>query len=309
MNTTITRREATRLLAGTALTAALAPDRLLADKAGFRPRYILASCMYGTTELAEILPEVRKIGAEHIDIWPRVHGNQREQIEAMGHERFAAMLEEHGVELGILTRYDLGPFKLAEEIRVARKLGAELIVCGSGGPKGLEGNELRSAVKSFAGKLEPTIALAAEHGIRFGIENHGGSLISSPDSQRWFADEMRSKHVGIALAPYHLPQDAEMLAKLIEDLGPRLAHVYAWQHGKGCHRKLPKEEELLQMPGRGTLDFTPLLAALRRIDYRGWTEVFMHPFPRGIPILETTAKVTAEINRARRYLDELLTAD
>jgi hypothetical protein len=29
----------------------------------------------------------------------------------------------------------------------------------------------------------------------------------------------------------------------------------------------------------------------------------MHPVPRGIPILESTDKVTAEINRARRHLD------
>ncbi len=82
-----------------------------------------------------------------------------------------------------------------------------------------------------------------------------------------------------------------------------MVHFYAWQHGHGCTRKLPKAEELLQMPGRGRLDFGPIVAALRRIEYRGWTEVFMHPVPRGIPILETTAKVTAEINRARDYLE------
>ena len=306
MNTTITRREAARLLAGGALAAALSPGRLLARDAPFRLRYILASCMYGTTKLAEILPEAPKIGAEHIDIWPRMHGDQREQVEAMGHERFAALLEEHKVKLGILTRYDLGPFKLTDEMRVAKKLGAKLVICGSGGPKGLEGKKLRSEVKSLVDKLKPVIASAEENGVTLGIENHGGSLIQSPDSQRWFVDEARSKHVGIALAPYHLPQNPEMLAKLIEDLGPRLAHFYAWQFGMGCHTKLPKEQELLQMPGRGSLDFTPILAALRKIDYRGWTEIFMHPVPRGIPILETTSKVTVEINRARRYLEERL---
>jgi len=56
------------------------------------------------------------------------------------------------------------------------------------------------------------------------------------------------------------------------------------------------------MPGRGDLDFTPLMAALRDIRYTGWTEIFMHPVPRGIPILKTTKAVTAEINRARKYL-------
>ena len=71
-------------------------------------------------------------------------------------------------------------------------------------------------------------------------------------------------------------------------------------------KKLPKEEELLQMPGRGELDFTPLFAALKNINYKGWTEIFMHPVPRGIPILETTAEVTAEINRARKYINTCL---
>ena len=73
----------------------------------------------------------------------------------------------------------------------------------------------------------------------------------------------------------------------------------------GCHEKLPKEQELMQMPGRGDLDFTPILSALKKINFAGWTEIFMHPVPRGIPILETTADVTNEINRARHYLDEL----
>lgn len=74
----------------------------------------------------------------------------------------------------------------------------------------------------------------------------------------------------------------------------------------GCHEKLPKEQELLQMPGRGDLDFGPLLAALKRMKYSGWTEIFMHPVPRGIPILETASAVTAEINRSRDYLNKLL---
>jgi sugar phosphate isomerase/epimerase len=57
------------------------------------------------------------------------------------------------------------------------------------------------------------------------------------------------------------------------------------------------------MPGRGKLDFQPILAALKKIGYQGWTEIFMHPVPRGIPILETVPKITEEINRARSYLD------
>ena len=271
----------------------------------FELNYILASCMYGTTPLAEIVPEVKKSGNEHIDIWPRVHGNQREQVEAMGNDAFAALLATHGVGLGISTRFDLGPFGLEEEMAFAREFGASLIVTGSKGPKGLVGEELRAAVTDFAKGLKPHIAAAEKHDITISIENHGSALIETPDSMKWLIEFTNSPHLGIALAPYHLPDDAQLVAKLIADLGQGLALFYAWQHGMGCHEKLPKEQELMQMPGRGSLDFSPILSALKKINYSGWTEIFMHPVPRGIPILGSTADVTDEINRARYYLDHL----
>ena len=271
----------------------------------FELDYILASCMYGTLPLAEIVPEVKRIGSERIDIWPRVHGNQREQVESMGNAAFAALLATHGVGLGISTRFDLGTFGLEEEMAFAQEFGASLIVTGSTGPKGLAGEELRAAVSDFAEALKPHIAAAEKHGITISIENHSSALIESPDSMRWLIELTDSPHLGIALAPYHLPDDAELVAQLIADLGQGLALFYAWQHGMGCHEKLPKEQELMQLPGRGTLDFAPILSALKKINYSGWTEIFMHPVPRGIPILDSTADVTGEINRARHYLDQL----
>lgn len=271
----------------------------------FELNYILASCMYGTLPLAEIVPEVKKIGSEHIDIWPRVHGDQREQVDSMGNDAFAELLATHGVGLGISTRFDLGPFGLEEEMAFAQEFGASLIVTGSTGPKDLTGEELRAAVAEFAEALKPHIAAAEKQGITISIENHSSALIESPDSMRWLIEFTDSPHLGIALAPYHLPDDVQLVAQLIEDLGPGLALFYAWQHGMGCHEKLPKEQELMQMPGRGTLDFAPILSALKKINYIGWTEIFMHPVPRGIPILDTISDVTDEINHARRYLDEL----
>ena len=271
----------------------------------FRLRYILASSLYGRLPLEEILPQVRKAGAEQIDLWPEVHANQREQMEAMGHDRFAALLEKHGVRLGMTTRYDLGPFRLAEELRVLHRFGARLVVTGSRGGKFPPGKGLKEAVEAFVKEMAPQAAAAERLGITIGIENHTHALVASEDSIRWFAEAARWPSLGIALAPYHLPQDAGRLAALVENLGPKLVHFYAWQYGKGCFQKLPKAEELLQLPGRGPLDFGPMIAALHRIGYTGWTEVFMHPVPRGISILPTAGEVTAEVNRARAYLDRL----
>lgn len=274
----------------------------------FSLRYILASSLYGRLPLEEVLSQVRKTGAAHVDLWPEGHANQREQMEALGHERFAALLEKHGVGLGMTTRYDLGPFRLQDELRVLHRFGARLVVTGSRGGKFPPGKALKEAVRAFVKEMAPHVFAAQRLGVTIGIENHGHALVSSEDSIRWFAEAARWPNLGIALAPYHLPQDAGRLAALIEDLGPKLVHFYAWQYGKGCFEKLPKSEELLQLPGRGPLDFGPLMAALKKIGYTGWTEVFMHPVPRGIPILPTAEEVTAEVNRARAYLDRLALA-
>jgi len=299
------RRDFCEFVAG--LTAvSLTPESLQGDTRSFRLRYIVASSMYGRMSLADVLPEIGKAGAECIDIWPERHANHREQIELMGHKQFTQMLRQHNVKLGILTRYDLGPFDLEGEMRVAKKLGGSMVVCGSRGPGNLKGGALRTAVRKFIEKMKPHIAAAEQIGITIGIENHGNSLIHSQESIQWLSELAPSGHIGIALAPYHLPQDPVLIARLITDLGTHLIHFYAWQYGMGCHKKLPKEQELLQLPGRGKLDFAPIIAALKNIDYKGWTEVFMHPVPRGIPIMPTAAQVTDQINLARAHLETCL---
>jgi len=272
----------------------------------FKLKYIVASCMYGYMYLGEILPEIAKCGAAHLDLWPKRHGNQREQLQDMGEELFGRLMEKHSVKVGCITQYPLGPFGLQEEMRLAKRLGCELIVTGGDGPKGLAGAELKKAVGVFVEKMKPHLEVAEENGVTIAIENHANDLFESADSLRYLHELTPSKHLAIALAPYHLPQDADQLAALIRELDQSIAMFYAWQHGDGCMTKLPKEQELLQLPGRGPLDFKPLLKALADIRYQGWTEVFMHPVPRGIPILETAAEVTAEIVRSGDYLQGCL---
>ena len=300
------RRELLKACAATLLSSQL-PGRVFASQPPpLRLKYILASCMYGYADIAEVLPEVSKVGASAIDLWPKVHGSQREQVDELGEEKFSELLRRHDVKLGCITQYKLGPFGLQDEMRLAQRLGCQTIVTGGEGPKNLQGAELKQAVGDFVERMKPHLEVAEETGVTIAIENHGNNLINSPDSLRYLAELKSSPQLGIAFAPYHLPQDETLLSDLIIDLGDSIKMFYAWQYGKGCMTQLPKADELLQMPGRGSLGFAPLLAALRKIQYQGWTEIFMHPFPRGIPILETTEEVTAEINRARAYLESLV---
>ena len=290
-------------LKATGAAVAYAATPVTAAEESFALSYMLASSMYGKTNLEEILPEVKRTGSDSIDIWPMGHANQREQIEAMGHDRFRELLERHEVRLGMTTRYDLGPYRLQDEMKFVKAFGGHQIVCGA---KNANGDTLKEKVSNFVKSLSESIKLAEDLGVTIGIENHSGSLISSADSIKYFCDLSPSKHLGIALAPYHLPQDANLIAQLIEHSNDKLAHFYAWQHGMGCHKPMPKPLELLQLPGHGVLDFGPAVTALAKIKYDRHVEIFMHPTPRGIPIVDGTAAVGDVINQAKEYMSRAI---
>ncbi|MDD4871150.1 MAG: sugar phosphate isomerase/epimerase [Kiritimatiellae bacterium] len=287
----------------TIAAATLACSRLHAAGSAFKLNYLLGSAMYGNLPLATVIEETPRTGTQLLDVWPRKHGTQREQMDEIGHEKVAELLAKYGVKLAVSTRYDLGPFKLQDEMTIVKKFGGSVIVTGGVGPVGLTGDDLKKAVQEFVEKLKPHLVKAGESGITIAIENHARNLIDSPDSLRWLVEFGKDLPLGVELAPYHLPQDADVIAGLVKDLGNRIKIFCAWQYGRGCMKPMPKDEELLQMPGRGSLDFTPILQALKAVHYTGFTEIFMHPTPRGIPILPTATEVTQEINRARQYLE------
>ncbi len=275
----------------------------------YQPRYIVASAMYGDMALEKILPQVSKCGASALDLWPKPHGSQWDEAHAMGWKAFAAMLERHHVRLGAIASYRFGPFGLAAPLEAIRQVGARdiVLVTTARGSKGLSGDRLKEALRHFVDQMQEHLKRTHAAGATVAIENHHSSLLEDADGVRWFADMVRADpRWGIAFAPHHLPQDAAMLAKLIEQVGPAVKFFYAQQHGMGSSKKLPKEQEMLQMPGRGKLDFRPIMEALRHIDYRGYVEIFMHPVPRGVPILPTADQITAEIVRSRRYLQSCL---
>ncbi len=252
---TSNRRAFLKVASATAALSAAPVYSAVAEDRPFKLNYILSSAMYGYTDVRKILPEVAKSGAQAIDLWPKVHGSQREQVAQMGTLRFRELLKEYESRLGAIACYRLGPFGLGDEMRFAAQVAGRgvVLVCTAKGPVGLEGPDLKAAVHRFAEQMKPHVQQAQETGCVIAIENHSGSLIRSPESIRWFgekvtsADEATSKHLGICLAPHHLPQDGKLIGKIAEDLGAAVKFVYAQQHGMGSRKKMPKEQELLQM--------------------------------------------------------------
>ena len=263
--------------------------------------------MYGEMPLADILPEVAKTGSEAIDIWCKVHGNQREQIAEMGDDAFAALLQKHKVRMAVSTRYPLGPTGLGEEMVWMKKFGGGIIVTGSKGPKEPSGAAAKAGIQEFLELMKPHVAKAEENNVVIAIENHDKQLLYHPDSLRYFAELNRSKHLGVAFAFHHLHRWADQIPALLRDLGnAHIPFIYFQEHSEGIRSKVPKEIEMKQMPGYGELDYRPIVKALRDIRYGGYVEIFMHPTPRGIPILPTVPEITAAINKSRVYVEKCL---
>ena len=100
-----------RLLKQTALSVAgLALPTTRAAGSSFKLNYIVGSAMYGDLPLATVIEETPKTGAKLLDVWPKKHGTQREQMDEMGHDKVMELLAKHGVKFACSTRYDLGPF-------------------------------------------------------------------------------------------------------------------------------------------------------------------------------------------------------
>jgi sugar phosphate isomerase/epimerase len=190
------------------------------------------------------------------------------------------------------------------------KFGGNQIVAGFPnvpGGKDLRGAALRTAIRDSLEKLKPIIGVAGELKVELAIENHLNGLLETPAGVRILAEEIREKHVGISFAPFHLPQDAELLGKLVDDVAGKIFYYYAWQFGDGSGDLAPSKQKR-QLPGVGPLDFKPMLAALKRKKFNGYTSIFMHPSPRGSALGSSVKDVTTELGKARAFLDKELVA-
>ena len=296
--------------AGATGAVLLAPQIVRAGaEEGFLLRYVLSSAMFGDMPLDSVLGEVAKAGCGSVDIWRKVHATHREQIDEMGDDAFQALLKKHETKMSVSTCYPLGPFKQDDEMRWVKKNGGQMTVCASGGmgPRDPKGAEAKRQVKAFFEKLKPHYELAEELGMTMAIENHKNAMLSSPDSIRYFGELNPSKNVGVAFAPHHLHDAIEEIPKLIRDLGrENLPFFYFQEHHPSSKKKMAKEDERKQMPGFGTLDYVPILSALKEVGFDGLAEIFMHPVPRGIPILPTAKEITAVINESRHHLTKCL---
>ncbi|HEU5419462.1 MAG TPA: sugar phosphate isomerase/epimerase, partial [Streptosporangiaceae bacterium] len=136
----------------------------------------------------------------------------------------------------------------------------------------------------FARTLSGLGREAADHGLALSLHHHFQQpVMHRPDFDVFFA---AVEQVGLTVDTAHLAKSGITdIAGLIRDLSGVIDNIHVKDYDRGEFRIL----------GRGTLDFTGILAALRDIGYQGWLCVDE----------ESPASLDEGLRASRDYLREL----
>jgi len=253
---------------------------LAAEK--WQMRLATSSIQFKQLPLAQACQEIAKLGFEAIDIWDAFDGNKHlEEAEKLGGDGLKELLEKNKLKLSAFSVYATGYQRYAE---LLGKAGGGVAVRSCEGGK-FKPEDVPERMKKFLETLKPLVELAEKHNGFLAIENHGSSLLDSPDSFKAFVDNNTSPRVGVAVAPYHLQALKASVPDVIRTCGKQFFFFYAWQNAP----------DFKQLPGVGPADMTPWLQALADIQYARYVNPFMHGHP-------ATEDMVANLATSREYL-------
>ena len=274
-------------------SAAHAKDKTKAKNA-WKMKLATSSVMFDKLPIEQVCERAARLGLGAIDIWaPFSWGGAQcthlaDVKKRLGGKGLGGLLAKHKLEVAAFTIYG---HKLSEYWELIRDFGGGVVVRGAGAGRLKDPKELAPRMRAFFEKLKPDIELADKCNARLAIENHGGDLLSTPDSFKAFVElNPNRKRVGIALAPYHLQAYKTPIEDVIKTAGAQCLFLYAWQKGKGT----------AQMPGVGPADFTPWLRALAELDYPHYSSIFMHGHPPADEMEAAVAKSREYMLKCRR---------
>jgi len=259
-------RTACGLAAGLVLRPVLSGRTAQAAESRWEMRLSGSSINFSSLPVEQACQRIAALGFEAIDLWSAHAGcpHLDDVQKRLGPQGLQDLLARHRLKLYSFSVYAGGFPRYAELLGTC---GGGVAIRGSAGP--CDPNDLTNRMKTFLEQLKQEIELAEKYNSYLAIENHGSALLDSLDSFKAFVDLNRNTRLGIALAPYHLQTIRAPVEEVIAVAGPQLLYFYAWQNAPGVN----------QLPGHGPADFTPWLAALAKIKYRGYVNPFLHDEP------------------------------
>ncbi|MEO9295970.1 MAG: sugar phosphate isomerase/epimerase [Nitrososphaera sp.] len=157
-------------------------------------------------------------------------------------------------------------------IRMAEKIGAKNISTEPGGPAANGGASRRATMERlFVKGIKEAEKAAQEHGVRILVEPEPGLLIENSTQFLNFIKDVHSDLVGLNFDIGHFYCVREDPEKLIYRLADHIGHFHLEDIAADrVHSHL--------LPGKGAIDFGPILRAIESIGYSGFVTVELYPY-------------------------------
>lgn len=272
-------------------------------------------CFYGNWTIEEKFLLAKEAGFQGFEIDLSEDGPVSLKSTKGELEAFRALAEKHGLELsGLMSFLYWGANAasedpavrekvaeiLARQIECARHLGIDTILAipGSVGVDFIPGSEIvryDTAYERATDFIKAALPLAESAGITIGVENVWNKFLLSPLEMRAFVDQFDTRNVGVYF------DVANTLAfgypeHWIEILGPRIKRV----HFKDYRRNVATVDGFCDLLA-GDVDWSAVMAALRKVGYDGWVTAEMIP---PVPFYKHCPEVL--IHTTSRAMDAIL---
>lgn len=182
-------------------------------------------------------------------------------------------------EAGVRRRTSL---YLGELARLCRDLGGKVLVLGSPKQRNLlPGVTHDQAMQYAADVLRGAVPTLAECGVVLAVEPLGpleGDFLNTAELGVRLVEMVDSPNCRLHLDVKAMSTEQKPIAQIIRDSAPWIEHFHA-------------NDPNLRGPGMGNVDFRPIFAALREINYRGWVSVEVFDYAPGA---ETLARESIE---------------
>jgi sugar phosphate isomerase/epimerase len=212
------------------------------------------------------VPEVRHVGV-------RVKAD--DELRRLGDD-----LSRRGARICALSGHAdlLDPDPAADAVRhlercleAAPLLGCPIVVTASGFLRG----EPAAAWERLVAVLRHLGDVAGEEGVRLAVECHYGEFIATTEEAERLMEAVAHPRVGVNYDAWHFALAAEDLERSVRVLSPWIIHTHIHDVPRDCPEDT-KWFEREEIPGRGVVDWSVILAELKRVGYGGALPIELH---------------------------------
>jgi sugar phosphate isomerase/epimerase len=248
--------------------------------------FALCNEMFGERSFADTFSTIRKLGYTGVEIAPFTFAPWEEpfdvrHVSAERIVRTRTMAEDAGLEIiglhWLLAKTD-GYYLTSPDPTVRRRtseylsalaevcadLGGKIMVLGSPKQRNLLPGVAYDDAEAYAVEvLHGAVATCARHGVTIAVEPLGpaeGDFIPNAKAGIRIVEQVDSPYCKLHLDVKAMSSEGRPIADVIRDSREWLVHFHA-------------NDANLLGPGMGDVDFGPIFAALKEINYDGWVSV------------------------------------